>query len=127
MYAASAGVAASFSAGRYCDHCWLNVRTADSCVWRSAAGLPVTKPAGSGVQPMRPPPPSPSDSGLPFDSWYMFPAMPAAALSEYPLASRKLTIAVTFSGSSPSEVSQVTDVAVAFPVAGAVVAVGDEA
>src|SRR5215469_11353896 len=57
---------------------------------------------------MRPPPPVPTDSGSPLDSWYMFPAMPAAALWEYPWASRKVTIAVTFAGSMPMAVLQVS-------------------
>jgi hypothetical protein len=80
MSAACAGVAAEFSAGRYCAHNWLKLRMARSWLRRSVAGSPVTRPEGSGVHPISPPPPMPADSGLPPDSWKMFPAMPAAAL-----------------------------------------------
>jgi hypothetical protein len=52
----------------YWAQIWLNFKIAASWVCRSAAGLPVTYPPGSGVQPISPPPPSPSDSGLPPDS-----------------------------------------------------------
>ena len=63
----------------YWAQMWLKVRIAASWVRRSAAGFPVTYPPGSGVQPISPPPPSPTDSGWPPDSCQMFPAMPAAA------------------------------------------------
>src|SRR5258708_31427382 len=53
----------------------------------------------------------------------MFPAMPAAALWEYPCASRKLTIAVTLAGSMPREVSHVSAVVAALAGAFAAVAV----
>src|SRR5260370_3029259 len=55
----------------------------------------------------------------------MFPAMPAAALCVYPCASRKLTIAVTFAGSMPREVSHVSAVVVALAGAFAAAAVAD--
>ena len=80
------------SVGMYWDHCWLYVSRAANWVCRSAAGLPVTMPAGSGVQPISPPPPVPTDSGLPMDSRYMFPAMPAAARPVYPCLVKKLTM-----------------------------------
>ena len=69
MSAAAAGEDAAFSAGMYWDQILLKARIAVSWVCRSAAGFPVTYPPGSGVQPISPPPPSPSDSGLPPDSW----------------------------------------------------------
>jgi len=47
----------------------------------------------SGVQPIRPPPPSPTDSGLPPDSPSTHDATPAAAAFEYPLSTRYWPIA----------------------------------
>src|ERR1700734_1581004 len=47
----------------------------------------------SGVQPIRPPPPSPTDSGLPPDSPSTQDATPAAAALEYPLSTRYWPIA----------------------------------
>src|ERR1700683_1082804 len=47
----------------------------------------------SGVQPIRPPPPSPTDSGLPPDSPSTQDATPAAAAFEYPLSTRYWPIA----------------------------------
>src|SRR5580658_4676982 len=69
-----------------------------SCVSMSAEALPVTMFAfgaaePSGVQPIRPPPPSPSDSGLPPDSPSTQDATPAAAAFEYPLSTRYWPIA----------------------------------
>src|SRR5580692_8541748 len=59
----------------------------------SCSTLPVTMFALgwaelSGVQPIRPPPPSPTDSGLPPDSPSTQEATPAAAAFEYPLSTR---------------------------------------
>src|SRR6202012_4274070 len=59
----------------------------------------------SGVQPIRPPPPSPTDSGLPPDSPSMHEATPAAAAAEYPLSTRYWPIA---SRLLPSATSAVT-------------------
>src|ERR1700733_208829 len=64
-----------------------------NCASMSAEALPVTMFAfgaaePSGVQPIRPPPPSPTDSGLPPDSPSTQDATPAAAAFEYPLSSR---------------------------------------
>src|ERR1700743_3732919 len=69
-----------------------------SCVIMSCETLPVMMFASgraepSGVQPIRPPPPEPSDSGLPPDSPSMHEAMPAAAAFEYPLSTRYWPIA----------------------------------
>ena len=69
-----------------------------SCVTMSCATLPVTMFAfgaaePSGVQPIRPPPPSPTDSGLPPDSPSTQDATPAAAALEYPLSTRYWPIA----------------------------------
>src|SRR6202167_1719090 len=65
----------------------------------SCSTLPVTMFALgwaelSGVQPIRPPPPSPIDSGLPWDSPSMQEAMPAAAACEYPCCTRYRAMAV---------------------------------
>src|SRR5580692_12540628 len=70
----------------------------DSCVSMSCAALPVTMfefgaAELSGVQPIRPPPPSPTDSGLPPDSPSTQEATPAAAAFEYPLSTRNWPIA----------------------------------
>jgi hypothetical protein len=64
----------------------------------SAEALPVTMFAFgaaelSGVQPIRPPPPEPTDSGLPPDSPSTQDATPAAAAFEYPLSTRYWPIA----------------------------------
>src|SRR5580692_10007274 len=69
-----------------------------SCVIMSAEASPVMMfPSGwadpSGVQPIRPPPPSPSDSGLAPDSPSTQEATPAAAAAEYPLSTRYWPIA----------------------------------
>src|ERR1700722_7395832 len=69
-----------------------------SCVSMSAEALPVTMFAFgaaelSGVQPIRPPPPEPTDSGLPPDSPSTQDATPAAAAFEYPLSTRNWPIA----------------------------------
>src|ERR1700684_4032526 len=69
-----------------------------SCVSMSCEALPVTMfefgaAELSGVQPIRPPPPSPSDSGLPPDSPSTQEATPAAAAFEYPLSTRYWPIA----------------------------------
>src|ERR1700722_10673154 len=69
-----------------------------SCVSMSAEALPVTMFAfgaaePSGVQPIRPPPPEPTDSGLPADSPSTQDATPAAAAFEYPLSTRYWPIA----------------------------------
>src|ERR1700733_256423 len=69
-----------------------------SCVSMSAEALPVTMFAfgaaePSGVQPIRPPPPEPTDSGLPRDSPSTQDATPAAAAFEYPLSTRYWPIA----------------------------------
>src|ERR1700735_1198826 len=69
-----------------------------SCVSMSAEALPVTMFAfgaaePSGVQPIRPPPPEPTDSGLPADSPSTQDATPAAAAFEYPLSTRNCPIA----------------------------------
>src|SRR5580692_12664990 len=69
-----------------------------SCVIMSAEASPVMMfPSGwadrSGVQPIRPPPPSPSDSGLAPDSPSTQEATPAAAATEYPLSTRYWPIA----------------------------------
>src|SRR5580698_8880712 len=69
-----------------------------SCVIMSAEALPVTMFAfgaaePSGVQPIRPPPPEPTDSGLPPDSPSTQDATPAAAAFEYPLSTRYWPIA----------------------------------
>src|SRR5258707_8031801 len=64
-----------------------------NCVAMSCAALPVMMfefgwAEPSGVQPIRPPPPEPTDSGLPTDSPSTQEAMPAAAAFEYPLLTR---------------------------------------
>src|ERR1700728_2882531 len=64
-----------------------------SCAVMSCETLPVMRfPFGAaeliGVQPIRPPPPEPTDSGLPPDSPSTQEATPAAAASEYPLSTR---------------------------------------
>src|ERR1700678_2519268 len=69
-----------------------------SCASMSAEALPVTMfefgaAELSGVQPIRPPPPSPTDSGLPPDSPSTQDATPAAAAFEYPLSTRYWPIA----------------------------------
>src|SRR5580700_273826 len=69
-----------------------------SCASMSAEALPVTMFAfgaaePSGVQPIRPPPPEPTDSGLPPDSPSTQDATPAAAAFEYPLSTRYWPIA----------------------------------
>src|ERR1700729_4636335 len=69
-----------------------------SCASMSAEALPVTMFAfgaaePSGVQPIRPPPPEPTDSGLPPDSPSTQDATPAAAAFEYPLSTRNWPIA----------------------------------
>src|ERR1700722_6064914 len=69
-----------------------------SCVIMSAETSPVTMfPFGwaepRGVQPIRPPPPSPSDAGLAPDSPSTQEATPAAAATEYPLSTRYWPIA----------------------------------
>src|ERR1700728_2229226 len=69
-----------------------------SCAIMSAETLPVTMfefgwAELSGVQPIRPPPPSPTDSGLPPDSPSTQDATPAAAALEYPLSTRYWPIA----------------------------------
>src|SRR5271165_2625670 len=69
-----------------------------SCVIMSCDALPVMmfefgSAEPSGVQPIRPPPPEPSDSGLPSDSPSMQEATPAAAAFEYPLSTRYCPIA----------------------------------
>src|ERR1700691_1303851 len=69
-----------------------------SCAIMSAETLPVTMfefgwAELSGVQPIRPPPPSPTHSGLPPDSPSTQDAPPAAAAFEYPLSTRYWPIA----------------------------------
>src|ERR1700728_4069209 len=69
-----------------------------SCVIMSAEASPVTMFAfgaaeARGVQPIRPPPPEPTDSGLPRDSPSTQDATPAAAAFEYPLSTRYWPIA----------------------------------
>src|SRR6202020_3687130 len=69
-----------------------------SCAIMSAETLPVTMfefgwAELSGVQRIRPPPPSPPDSGLPPDSPSTQDATPAAAAFEYPLSTRYWPIA----------------------------------
>src|SRR6202161_4945489 len=69
-----------------------------SCASMSAEALPVTifefgAAEPSGVQPIRPPPPEPTDSGLPPDSPSTQDATPAAAAFEYPLSTRHWPIA----------------------------------
>src|SRR5580692_10116545 len=69
-----------------------------NCASMSAEALPVTMFAfgaaePSGVQPIRPPPPEPTDSGLPADSPSTQDATPAAAAFEYPLSTRYWPIA----------------------------------
>src|SRR5258708_3617137 len=64
-----------------------------NCVPMSCTALPVMMfefgwAEPSGVQPIRPPPPEPTDSGLPVDSPSTQEAMPAAAAFEYPLSTR---------------------------------------
>src|SRR5271156_3801790 len=71
-----------------------------SCVIMSAETSPVMMFVSgwaepSGVQPIRPPPPSPSDSGLAPDSPSTQEATPAAAALEYPLSTRYWPIART--------------------------------
>src|ERR1700728_3734936 len=69
-----------------------------SCAVMSCETLPVMRfPFGAaeliGVQPIRPPPPEPTDSGLPPDSPSTQDATPAAAAFEYPLSTRYWPIA----------------------------------
>src|SRR6202451_510157 len=71
-----------------------------SCAIMSAETLPVTMfefgwAELSGVQPIRPPPPSPTDSGLAPDSPTTQDATPAAAAFEYPLSTRYWPMAST--------------------------------
>src|SRR5580693_678309 len=71
-----------------------------SCAIMSAETLPVTMfefgwAELSGVQPIRPPPPSPTDSGFAPDSPSTQDATPAAAAFEYPLSTRYWPMAST--------------------------------
>src|SRR6202451_3595381 len=71
-----------------------------SCVTMSTETSPVMMFAfgwaePSGVQPIRPPPPEPTDSGLAPDSPSTQEATPAAAAAEYPLSTRYWPIAGT--------------------------------